>query len=187
MVVDSEPPFPTQSPLKRSRSPDDGDGGDGDKYRDEKRIKLEPAADDELDEIARMVQAVQASVMKELLSVPDSSIQHKPEPEPEPEPEPAPVSAPTYAPAPAPDLEPRLELGPETHIEPSDEIFESTEHEQISIESALEGALDQNRSLSEDIEPRPDTLWNNPRDYTRRKHIIPALGALVSASSPELT
>lgn len=178
MVVDSEPPFPTQSPLKRSRSPDDGDGGDGDKYRDEKRIKLEPAADDELDEIARMVQAVQASVMKELLSVPDSSIQHKPEPEPEPEPEPAPVSAPTYAPAPAPDLEPRLELGPETHIEPSDEIFESTEHEQISIESALEGALDQNRSLSEDIEPRPDTLWNNPRDYTRRKHIIPALGAL---------
>ncbi|KAJ8110537.1 hypothetical protein ONZ43_g5843 [Nemania bipapillata] len=167
MVVDCETPFPTQPPLKRSRSPDDTSCVNGDAYRDEKRMKIEPAADDDLDEIARMVQAVQASVMKEFLSVPDAGIQHKAEPKPElvrererePEPE---VVAPL----------------PEPHIEPSDEIFETTEHEQASIELALEAALDQQRSLSGDVEPRPDTLWNNPRDYTRRKHIIPALGAL---------
>ncbi|KAI2632484.1 telomere repeat binding factor-domain-containing protein [Hypomontagnella submonticulosa] len=30
----------------------------------------------------------------------------------------------------------------------------------------------------EDTEPRPESLWSNPRDFTRRKHIIPALGSL---------
>lgn len=134
-------------------------------------MKIEPAAAGDLDEIARMVQAVQDSVMKEFLSAPDPNIEHKPEPEPKPEPE----------------LEPELELGPTPHIEQSVEIFETTEHDLVNMESASEAALDQQRSLSRDVEPRPDTLWNNPRDYTRRKHIIPALGALVSAANPGLT
>ncbi|KAI0112009.1 hypothetical protein GGR51DRAFT_52686 [Nemania sp. FL0031] len=169
MVIDNEPSFPTQSPrspLKRSHSLDENNHIGGDRYREEKRLKIEPAADDDLDEIARMVQAVQASVMKEFLSAPDTSIPHEHGPELELGPE--------------PELEhpSKPEPQPEPHLEQSDEIFETTEHEQVSIESAIEAALEQQRSLSADIEPRPDTLWNNPRDYTRRKHIIPALGAL---------
>jgi hypothetical protein len=168
MVVDCESSLPTQSPqlpLKRSRSPNDGNSFDGDGHREEKRVKKETAADDDLDEIARMVQAVQASVMKEFLSAPESHL------EPEPEPKPG------------------LELKPadRPHIEQPDEVFETTEQEHINIESALESALEatlnQQRSPSRDAEVRPDTLWNNPRYYTRRKHIIPALGALVSGSS----
>ncbi|KAI1117486.1 telomere repeat binding factor-domain-containing protein [Nemania sp. NC0429] len=165
LIVDPEPlPLPAQSPhspLKRSRSLSDNDAPDGDGHRDEKRMKMEPAAAGDLDEIARMVQAVQDSVMKELLSAPDPNVGHnKPELKPEPE------------------LEPRLELGPTPCIEQSVEVFQTTEHDLANMESASEAALDQDRSLSRDIEPRPDTLWNNPRDYTRRKHIIPALGAL---------
>ncbi|KAI2632179.1 telomere repeat binding factor-domain-containing protein [Hypoxylon sp. NC1633] len=30
----------------------------------------------------------------------------------------------------------------------------------------------------ENVEPRPESLWSNPRNFTRRKHIIPALGSL---------
>ncbi|KAI1186740.1 hypothetical protein F5B17DRAFT_431296 [Nemania serpens] len=168
IVLGPEPlPLPaqsSQSPLKRSRSPSDYNGTDGDGRRDEKRMKIEPAAAGDLDEIARMVQAVQDSVMKEFLSAPDPSVEHKPEPEPKPDPNPEP--------------EPEHGPGPTPHIEQSVEIFETTEHDLANLESASEAALDQPRSLSRDIEPRPDTLWNNPRDYTRRKHIIPALGAL---------
>ncbi|KAJ3576115.1 hypothetical protein NPX13_g3809 [Xylaria arbuscula] len=135
MVVDSEPlqqPHMSHSPqshLKRSQ----------------------PTTDSDMDEIARMVQAVQDSVMKEFLSAPEPIIEHKSESEP--------------------DIE--------SHVAQPDEVFETTEeHEQVNIESVLEAALDQQRSPSRDEEPRPDTLWNNPRDYTRRKHVIPALGAL---------
>ncbi|KAI0453150.1 telomere repeat binding factor-domain-containing protein [Xylaria acuta] len=170
MVVDCEPAVPPpqspQSSLKRSRSPNDSNPVNGDEHRIEKRMKTEPAAETDMDEIARMVQAVHASVMKDFLSAPAPNM----EPEPEPEPEPAP--------APAPAAELGLEPEPTPHPGHSDEIFETTEHEQVNIESALEAALDQQRSPSGDIEPRPDTLWNNPRDYTRRKHTIPALGAL---------
>lgn len=142
-------------------------------------MKTEPGAGDEMDEIARMVQAVQASVMKEFLSAPHPNIEREPDPEPGPE------LAPALALA--PDREPKRERASisESRIEQSVEVFETTEHEQADIEAALEAALDQQRSPSGDAEPRPDTLWNNPRDYTRRKHIIPALGALVSASRPE--
>ncbi|KAI0472418.1 hypothetical protein F4859DRAFT_104008 [Xylaria cf. heliscus] len=161
MVVDCEPALPPQSPqspLKRSRSSNDGNPLDSDEHRTEKRMKTEPAPENDMDEIARMVQAVHASVMKDFLAAPAPNI----EPEPEPEP------------APQPELEPK----PTSHLGQPDEIFETTEHEQVNIESALEAALAQQRSPSGDIEPRPDTLWNNPRDYTRRRHIIPALGAL---------
>ena len=165
MVVDSEPiqqPDLSQSPqppLKRSRSPNYGTAFACDDDRGEKRIKIEPATDGDLDEIARMVQAVQDSVMKEFLTVSDPNIDHK------------------------------HGLGTElgSHMSQPDEVFETTEHEQVNIESVLEAALDQQRSPARDEEPRPDTLWNNPRDYTRRKHIIPALGALVSARSPKVT
>ncbi|KAI0974982.1 hypothetical protein F4678DRAFT_421536 [Xylaria arbuscula] len=170
MVIDDDAtqstqlPQSPQSPLKRSRSPNDDIPVNDDEHRDEKRMKTEPAVDGDLDEIARMVQAVQASVMKEFLSAPSPNIEHQPEPEPLPEP----------TPAPAP--EPERESNPQ--MEQVDEVFETTEHEQVGIESALEAVLDQQRSSSRDSEPRSDTLWSNPRNFTRRKHIIPALGAL---------
>ncbi|KAI0861361.1 telomere repeat binding factor-domain-containing protein [Xylaria cubensis] len=171
MVVDCEPAMPPpqspqspQSPLKRNRSPDASNPLNGDEHRDEKRMKIEPAGGNDMDEIARMVQAVHASVMKDFLSAPAPNFEPEPEPEPEPVPAPVPETA--------------LEPMPTLHPSRSDEIFETTEHEQVNIEAALEAALDQQRSPSVDIEPRPDTLWNNPRDYTRRKHIIPALASL---------
>ncbi|KAI1346004.1 telomere repeat binding factor-domain-containing protein [Xylaria sp. FL0043] len=173
MVIDSETPQPPQpsqppqspqSPLKRFRSPNNDSALNGDEYRDEKRVKAEPAADDSYDEIARMVEAVQASVMKEFLSAPLPNTEHPPEIERKPEPTPISVSEP--------------EKEPHARIAQPNEVLETTEREQVNIESALEAVLDQQRSLSRDAEPRPDTLWSNPRDYTRRKHIIPALGAL---------
>ncbi|KAI1506370.1 telomere repeat binding factor-domain-containing protein [Biscogniauxia marginata] len=46
------------------------------------------------------------------------------------------------------------------------------------IEPTTETTLEQPLSPIENPEPQSDTLWSNPRDYTRRKHIIPALGSL---------
>ncbi|KAI1214490.1 telomere repeat binding factor-domain-containing protein [Annulohypoxylon truncatum] len=43
----------------------------------------------------------------------------------------------------------------------------------------LEATFEQQaQSPVENSEPRPETLWSNPRDFTRRKHIIPGLGSL---------
>jgi len=178
MIIDSEPPLPTQSPespLKRSRSPENaktfGDNG----YREEKRMKIEPTTENGLDEIARMVQAVQASVMQDILSTPVPDLEPTLESRHEPETGTQPQS----------QLQHDSETKP--HTEQSTEVFETTEREQVNTESALEAALDERRSPSRDADTRPDTLWNNPRDYTRRKHIIPALGALVSGSCPRIS
>ncbi|KAI1173032.1 hypothetical protein F4777DRAFT_559329 [Nemania sp. FL0916] len=213
MLVDCEPPLPPPPPpppppqlppspqpqLKRSRSPDDHALANGLEDRDEKRLKVEPAADN--DEIARMVQAVQASVMSQFLSAPEpepepqSGVEYKPDPESELEPAPEHVPVPVPVPVPVSQIEAKSEPEPDpapisgpthhtTQVEQPDNIVETTENEQANIEMALEAALEEQRSLSVDMdvdldmEPRPDTLWNNPRDYTRRKHIIPALGAL---------
>jgi protein TBF1 len=178
MIIDSEPPLPTQSPespLKRSRSPENvnafGDNG----HREEKRMKIEPATENGLDEIARMVQAVQASVMQDILSTSAPDLEPALESRHEPE----------TGVQPQPQLQHDSE--PQPHIEQSTEVFETTEQEQVNIESVLEAALGEQRSPSRDADTRPDTLWNNPRDYTRRKHIIPALGALVSGSCPRIS
>ncbi|KAI8630940.1 hypothetical protein F5Y19DRAFT_483583 [Xylariaceae sp. FL1651] len=151
MVVDSELPPPTQSPqrspqspLKRSRSPDEPNERKDTDGPEEKRMKMELGANEDFDEIARMVQAAQASVMKEFHS--------------------------------APELE--TATAPKPYMEQPDQVFETTEQEQNTTESALEAALDQQHSPPKDAEAGPDTLWSNPRDYTRRKHIVPALGAL---------
>ncbi|KAI1090090.1 telomere repeat binding factor-domain-containing protein [Rostrohypoxylon terebratum] len=33
-------------------------------------------------------------------------------------------------------------------------------------------------TTAEDSQPRPESLWSNPRDFTRRKHIIPSLSSM---------
>ncbi|KAI1817614.1 hypothetical protein GGS20DRAFT_531943 [Poronia punctata] len=169
MIIDSEPQLPTQSPqspLKRSRSPDDANNTERDGHREEKRMKIEPAPDNGLDEIARMVQAVQASVMQDILSTPAPELGPASEPKQGLDTEPQPQS------------DSHIDADDKPHIKRLDEVFETTEQEQANIDAALEAALNEQRSPSRDGDTRPDTLWSNPRDYTRRKHIIPALGAL---------
>ncbi|KAI1457868.1 telomere repeat binding factor-domain-containing protein [Annulohypoxylon moriforme] len=48
-------------------------------------------------------------------------------------------------------------------------------HEMPDLEATFE---QQAPSPVEKSEPRPESLWSNPRDFTRRKHIIPGLGSL---------
>ncbi|KAI2642068.1 hypothetical protein GGS21DRAFT_501018 [Xylaria nigripes] len=174
MLVDREscllPAQSPQSSLKRSRPLNATSDVESGEKREEKRIKVEQAADDDLDEIARMVQAVQASVMKEFLSTSEPNPQLELQPEAEAGAEPN-----KERPEPEVVVKPEPELDPvsKSRIQESDDVFETTEHEQVNIESPLESI-----SISRDADTRPDTLWHNPRDYTRRKHIIPALGAL---------
>ncbi|KAI0203041.1 hypothetical protein F4808DRAFT_50489 [Astrocystis sublimbata] len=212
MVIDCEPAIPPpqspRSPLKRSRSPADSNPVNGDDAPSEKRMKTEPAPKNDMDEIARMVQAVQASVMKDFLPTPAPNIDHQPGAEAEaearvvadPDPKPTlesdsnakPITANTATSTstsiptstPAPQLTSELGLGLEhkprspPHPSRSDEVLETTEHGQVNITSDEAAISDHHRSPSGELETRLDTLWSNPRDYTRRKHFIPGLGAL---------
>ncbi|KAI1106474.1 telomere repeat binding factor-domain-containing protein [Jackrogersella minutella] len=60
---------------------------------------------------------------------------------------------------------------------PSDhhELTNNIPHGMPDLETTLEP---QAPSPIENAEPRPESLWSNPRDFTRRKHIIPMLGSL---------
>ncbi|KAI1430899.1 hypothetical protein GGR50DRAFT_144505 [Xylaria sp. CBS 124048] len=166
------PAHSPQSALKRSWASNDTNGVEIGEHREEKRIKIESSAEEDIDEIARMVQAVQASVMKEFLSTPG------PIPDPQLLPELQSDQRPELQPETQAELQPKIEPMSKDHIERSHEVFETTEHEQANIGSPMEIAPDQRRSPSTDMEGEPDTLWHNPRYYTRRKHILPALGAL---------
>ncbi|KAI1136825.1 telomere repeat binding factor-domain-containing protein [Hypoxylon sp. FL0543] len=55
------------------------------------------------------------------------------------------------------------------------EHIEHVSHDMTGIEATFEP---QAHTPVENTEPRPESLWSNPRDFTRRKHIIPALGNL---------
>ncbi|KAI0837450.1 telomere repeat binding factor-domain-containing protein [Hypoxylon sp. FL0890] len=55
------------------------------------------------------------------------------------------------------------------------EHIEHVSHDMSGLEAAFEP---QEHTPVENAEPRPESLWSNPRDFTRRKHIIPALGNL---------
>ncbi|KAI1411248.1 telomere repeat binding factor-domain-containing protein [Hypoxylon sp. FL1857] len=69
-------------------------------------------------------------------------------------------------------LEPdRIDGLPNHHTEHIDHI----PHDMSGLEAAFEP---QEHTPAENTEPRPESLWSNPRDFTRRKHIIPALGNL---------
>ncbi|KAI2467257.1 telomere repeat binding factor-domain-containing protein [Annulohypoxylon bovei var. microspora] len=48
-----------------------------------------------------------------------------------------------------------------------DAIFEQQQHQQQQAPTPVENS-----------EPRPESVWSNPKDFMRRKHIIPSLGSL---------
>ncbi|KAI1389012.1 telomere repeat binding factor-domain-containing protein [Hypoxylon trugodes] len=56
-----------------------------------------------------------------------------------------------------------------------DEHIHHISHELPDLETEFEP---QAHTPVENTEARPESLWSNPRDFTRRKHIIPALGNL---------
>ncbi|KAI1266311.1 hypothetical protein F5Y18DRAFT_416638 [Xylariaceae sp. FL1019] len=185
MMIDSEPPPTTQFPpsppqQKRSRSPDDHGHADGDDRREEKRLKVEEPSpwDDDLDEIARMVQAASENAMRNFHSPPEPELEV--EKHPQPQPQPRPQSQPE--PQPQPEYKPddyKPEPVPEHRAQVPTHGLDIMEHVESSIENPLDGMFDEVDSPPKDSdESRPDTLWSNHRDYTRRKHVIPALGAL---------
>ncbi|KAI1445738.1 telomere repeat binding factor-domain-containing protein [Annulohypoxylon stygium] len=66
---------------------------------------------------------------------------------------------------------------------PSHEILNENENEHANHISHdlqdLEATIEhQSPTAAEDSQPRPESLWSNPRDFTRRKHIIPSLGSM---------
>ncbi|KAI0142997.1 hypothetical protein GGR57DRAFT_369964 [Xylariaceae sp. FL1272] len=178
MMIDSEPPppttqFPPSPPQqKRSRSPDNA-RINGDDQREEKRLKVESSPwDDDLDEIARMVQAASENAMRTFQS--PLELETEPESPPASQPQPQPQPQVAYMPD-----EYKPEPVPEHDAEAPTHGLDITEHVESSIENPLDGMFDEADSPPKDSdESRPDTLWSNHRDYTRRKHVIPALGAL---------
>ena len=184
--------------------------------RDEKRLKIEPVEsdNDNIVDIASLVQQAEASVMQELM----------PEPQPDPEPDPEPVSVSEPMPEPenhdiSQDIldvinRTQAKLGShendnaydygsygdsgndisqdilnaisQTQVKPDadydddgisqeilDAINEATNHESLNQQTGHQ---------SEDEKDLPDTIWGSPNHYTRRKHIIPALGNLVGSA-----
>ncbi|KAI0484418.1 hypothetical protein GGR56DRAFT_613738 [Xylariaceae sp. FL0804] len=65
---------------------------------------------------------------------------------------------------------------------PAPDIFQSTEPasmEQAAMEADIAAALAQQQtSPIEDSQPPRESLWTNPRDYTRRKYILPTLSKM---------
>ncbi|KAI0015260.1 telomere repeat binding factor-domain-containing protein [Xylariomycetidae sp. FL0641] len=195
MVLDSEPTrsSPPPSPRKRSRSPheynqDQHQGQDGEMdNREEKRLKMEPEVDDGMDEIARLVQQAEASVLQQIQSAPETSDQVPSFTRPETTPGTDPAREREREPEAEAEAEAESNTGPDQKHEPQAQasseidhmngVLDSAEHD--DFEAALEAALEQARtSPVEDIQSRPDSIWSNPRDYTRRKHLIPALGSM---------
>ncbi|OTB01031.1 hypothetical protein M426DRAFT_224739 [Hypoxylon sp. CI-4A] len=65
------------------------------------------------------------------------------------------------------------------NIDHIDQTSHDTSHDiSHDIASFEESFHHQEPTPVENTEPRPESLWSNPRDFTRRKHIIPALGSL---------
>ncbi|KAI0884963.1 telomere repeat binding factor-domain-containing protein [Annulohypoxylon maeteangense] len=73
-------------------------------------------------------------------------------------------------------LEPdRVDGLPSNEHEHEQEHVNAISHEIPDLEPTFE---QQAPTPAENSEPRPESLWSNPRDFTRRKHIIPGLGSL---------
>lgn len=169
MVLDreSEPP---PSPIKRARTPDEDD----EQSRDEKRLKLENEGVNDIDDIALLVQQAEASVMQQFHSeyptTEDMScnddhfhdITHD-------------ISHDMSH-----DMSHDIshDIHGMSHELPHD-LSHDTSHSLAGLEHTFEPEIP---SPVENPEPRPESLWSNPRDFTRRKHIIPGLGSMVSAS-----
>ncbi|OTA95178.1 hypothetical protein M434DRAFT_394078 [Hypoxylon sp. CO27-5] len=135
MILDHAP-NQQESPLKRPRTPDEKD----DQLRDEKRTKIESdevhEEQNEMDELALLVQQAQAEAMQHFQLEPE-----------------------------------RVDGLPSNH----DDHIDHISHDMSGFETTFEP---QAHTPVENTEPRPESLWSNPRDFTRRKHIIPALGNL---------
>lgn len=112
----------------------------------------------EMDEIARLVQQAEASVMQQFQ--PDSNR--------------------TDA-LPTNDFEHFHDISHDTSHDVPHGISHDESHDVSHGLPTFEPTIDHQTSTPIDnVEPRPESLWSNPRDFTRRKHIIPALGSLVS-------
>ncbi|KAI0853900.1 telomere repeat binding factor-domain-containing protein [Daldinia vernicosa] len=121
---------------------------DDDQARDEKRPKIESEVVNEMDEIALLVQQAQAEAMQHFQSEPDK------------------VDDP-----PSNDADHFHDI--------SNGLSNNINHDIHHDISGLDTEFEQRApSPVDDPEPRPESLWSNPRDFTRRKHIIPALGSL---------
>ncbi|KAI1767102.1 telomere repeat binding factor-domain-containing protein [Hypoxylon sp. FL1150] len=116
--------------------------------RDEKRLKMEIYGGDEMDEFARLVQQAEASVMEQFQPDPNRT-----------------NSFPTN------DFDHFHDM----HHDISHDIPHDVSHDMPSFGPIAEP---QSSTPIDNVEPRPESLWSNPRDFTRRKHIIPALGSL---------
>ncbi|RYO91397.1 hypothetical protein DL766_001362 [Monosporascus sp. MC13-8B] len=167
-----EPREPLQEPfhsaLKRSRSQSTHDDGIGEDYsRDEKRLKTEPVENDIVD-IASLVQQAEASVMQELM----------------PEPDPNDISQDILNAINGSQVKPDHDDVSEDILKSTDESHAQDDDNDLSqdilnaINEAQAESSHQQSDTRTDEKTPPDTIWSNPAYYTRRKHIIPALGNL---------
>ncbi|KAF3070943.1 Telomeric DNA-binding factor trf1 [Daldinia childiae] len=121
---------------------------DGDQARDEKRPKIESEGVNEMDEIALLVQQAQAEAMQHFQSESDKVDD-----------------------APSNDAEHFHDISNDI----AHDITHDIHHDISGLDTEFEPRAP---SPVDNPEPRPESLWSNPRDFTRRKHIIPALGSL---------
>ncbi|RYP66276.1 hypothetical protein DL770_008835 [Monosporascus sp. CRB-9-2] len=177
MIIDREPPQeqphePLQEPFhsapKRSRSQSTHDDGIGEDHsRDEKRLKTEPAENDVVD-IASLVQQAEASVMQELM----------------PEHHHNDISQDILNAINGSQVKPDHDDVSEDILKPIDESHVQHDDNDLSQdilnaikEAQVESSHRQSGTETDEKTP-PDTIWSNPAYYTCRKHIIPALGNL---------
>ncbi|RYP78964.1 hypothetical protein DL769_003094 [Monosporascus sp. CRB-8-3] len=177
MIVDPEPPQeqpreplqePFHSTLKRSRSQSTGGDGIGEDHsRDEKRLKTEPVENDIVD-IASLVQQAEASVMQGLIPEHDHND----------------ISQDILNAINGSHVKPDHDDVSEENLKPIDESRVQDNDNDLSRdilnainEAQVESSHQQSDTQTDEKTP-PDTIWSNPAHYTRRKHIIPALGNL---------
>ncbi|RYP04614.1 hypothetical protein DL764_004351 [Monosporascus ibericus] len=177
MIIDPEPPQeqpreplkePFHSTLKRSRSQSTDDDGIGEDHsRDEKRLKTEPVENDIVD-IASLVQQAEASVMQELMPEHDHDD----------------ISQDILNAINGSHVKPDHDDVSDDILKPIDESHVQHDDDDLSqdilnaINEAQVEASHQQSDTETDEKTPPDTIWSNPAYYTRRKHIIPALGNL---------
>lgn len=176
VMVDAEPSQPPlSSPLKRSRSqsPQKDDGNDNENHRYEKRLKTEPAEENDIVDIASLVQQAEASVMQEL--VPETNHNDHD------------FSEDIFNAINGHNDQADEHEIPQEIIDAINQAHAKSDHDD-GISQDILNAINEARTepMSHHADPQPDekappdTIWNNTAHYTRRKHIIPALGSLVS-------
>ncbi|RYP70579.1 hypothetical protein DL771_005398 [Monosporascus sp. 5C6A] len=177
MIINTEAPQeqtceplqePLHSALKRSRSQSTHDDSIGEGHsRDEKRLKTELVENDIVD-IASLVQQAEASVMQELM----------------PEHNHNDISQDILNAINGSQVKPDHDHVSDDMLKPIDESHVQDDDNNLSqdilnaIKDAQAESSHQQSDTRTDEKTPPDTIWSNPAYYTRRKHIIPALGNL---------